>query len=247
MRTDPVKGALRRALYEFLGRALEGAAIIGDHFGQVTDRGDGALLVIRPHDDVLVLPDRLIPQLAELLAEHNAEIPQPDLRMRLRAVVHAGEVRSGSRGSCDEPIDIAIRLLGSSSVKKALKEPVSPLVLVVSEKIRASIVGDGYVYTGHRLPCRLHMRDRGSGGRWRVLRPPHRCPLRDLPRPHTSAGCRTALPIPRFSRRGCISGRLRLPGAYRKRDNLITHRRGDGIVRFPSSVHCLLTWTGIGR
>ena len=142
MRTNPVKGELRRIIYDLLGRALEGAEITDDHLEQVTDRGDGALLLIRPHDDVpkTVLFDRFIPLLTALLAEYNADVPQPALQIRLRAVVHAGEVHADSRGFYGESIDIAIRLLDSAAVKKALKETASPLVLVVSEEIHSNIV-----------------------------------------------------------------------------------------------------------
>jgi hypothetical protein len=165
MRTDPVKGALRRAIYHFLARALEGAEITDDHLEQITDRGDGALILIRPHDDVpkTVLLDRLIPQLTALLAGYNAEALQPEMRIRLRAVVHAGEVHADSRGFYGEAIDVAIRLLDAPPVKKALKAAASPLVLVVSEEIHSSIVSHGYVGTaayqplvGVRVAARRH-------------------------------------------------------------------------------------------
>src|SRR5580698_6722487 len=85
MRTNPVKGELRRIIYDLLGRALEGAGITDDHLEQVTDRGDGALLLIRPHDDVpkTVLFDRFMPLLTALLAEYNTDVPQPALQIRL--------------------------------------------------------------------------------------------------------------------------------------------------------------------
>jgi hypothetical protein len=154
MRTNPVKGALRRTIYDLLGRALEGAAITDDHMEQITDRGDGALLLIRPHDDVpkTLLLDRLIPLLAALLAEYNAVVPEPALQVRLRAVVHAGEVHADSRGFYGESIDLAIRLLDSAPVKKALKQTASPLVLVISDEIHTNIVAHGYVDTGPYRP-----------------------------------------------------------------------------------------------
>jgi len=112
-RTNPVKGELRRAIYDLLGQALEAVAITANHLEPLTDRGDGVLLLIRPHDDVpkTVLLDRLIPLLSALLADHNAEVASPALRIRLRAVVHAGEVHGDSRGFYGEAIDVAIRLL----------------------------------------------------------------------------------------------------------------------------------------
>lgn len=146
-RTDPVKGELRRTMYELLGRSLDAVAITANRREPLSDRGDGVLLLIRPHDDVpkTVLLDGLIPLLAALLAEHNEAATHPALRMRLRAVVHAGEVNSDSRGFYGEAIDVAIRLLDSPTLKSALRATASPLVLVVSEAIYSGIVAHGYV------------------------------------------------------------------------------------------------------
>ena len=115
MRTNPVKGELRRVIYELLGHALESVAITGDRLERLVDRGDGVLVLIRPHDDVpkTILLDQLIPLLASLLAAYNARAAQPALRIRLRAVVHAGEVHDDGRGFYGEAIDVAIRLLDS--------------------------------------------------------------------------------------------------------------------------------------
>jgi hypothetical protein len=154
LRTNLVKGELRRTMYDLLGRALEAAAITENHLEQLTDRGDGVLVLIRPHDDVpkTVLLDRLIPLLTALLVENNAAVTQPALRIRLRAVVHAGEVHSDGRGFYGEAIDVAIRLLDSPPVKKTLKQAASPLVLVVSEEIHSGIVCHGYVDGGTYRP-----------------------------------------------------------------------------------------------
>jgi hypothetical protein len=147
MRTNIVKGELRRVIYDLLGHSLEAAAITGNHLEPLIDRGDGVLVLIRPHDDVpkTVLLDRLIPLLTTLLTEYNAQAPQPTLRIRLRVVVHAGEVHLDRRGFYGEAIDIAIRLLDSPQVKRALKQATAPLVLVVSDEIYSGIVCHGYV------------------------------------------------------------------------------------------------------
>jgi len=145
-RTNLVKGEVRRLMYDLLERSLEAVPIATDHLEPLTDRGDGVLVLIRPHDDVpkTVLLDRLIPLLTALLNEHNTAA-DPELRMRLRTVVHAGEVHDDSRGFYGEAIDVAIRLLDSTAVKAALRKAVSPLVLVVSEEIYFGIVAHGYV------------------------------------------------------------------------------------------------------
>src|SRR5579862_5557331 len=87
-RTNPVKGELRRAMYQLMDRALAATEIAGQHLEEPADRGDGILILIRPHDDVpkTALLGRLIPALTALLAEHNAAVLDPSLRMRLRVV-----------------------------------------------------------------------------------------------------------------------------------------------------------------
>ena len=153
-RTDLVKGELRRVMYDLLAHSLEAVAIAGDRVERLIDRGDGVLVLIRPHDDVpkTVLLDRLIPLLAIRLAEYNARAVQPTLRIRLRVVVHAGDVHDDGRGFYGEAIDVAIRLLDSQPVKKALKQAVGPLVLVVSEEIYSGIVRHGYVPADSYVP-----------------------------------------------------------------------------------------------
>lgn len=153
-RTNPVKGELRRVMYGLLERSLDAAPITANHLEPLTDRGDGILVLIRPHDDVpkTVFLDRLIPLLTTLLSEHNAAITDPALLMRLRAVVHAGEVHDDGRGFYGEAIDVAIRLLDSTAVKTALRQAKRPLALVVSEEIYFGIVAHGYVGSERYFP-----------------------------------------------------------------------------------------------
>jgi class 3 adenylate cyclase len=153
-RTNPVKGELRRVMYDLLGHSLEAVAITADHLEQLTDRGDGVLVLVRPHDDVpkTVLLGRLIPLLAALLVEYNAQAGQSALRIRLRAVVHAGEVHADRRGWYGEAIDVAIRLLDSPPVKRTLKQAAAPLVLVISDEIYSGIVRHGYVDASTYFP-----------------------------------------------------------------------------------------------
>ncbi len=147
-RTNPAKGELRRILYELLDRALEAAGIAARHLEPYTDRGDSVLVLIKPHDDVpkTLLLGQLIPMLTALLAEHNASVTRPELRMRLRAVVHAGEVHEDDKGFYGDDLDAAVRLLEAPRLKKALKEAAaSPLILMVSEEIFHAIDEQGYL------------------------------------------------------------------------------------------------------
>jgi hypothetical protein len=159
-RTNPVKGELRRVLYDLLERSLEAAGVSEEHLEPLTDRGDGVLVLIRPHDDVpkTVLFGRVVPMLTALLLEYNAAVAHQALSLRLRVVVHAGEVHYDGRGFFGEDLDVAIRLLDSRPVKRALREAVaSPLVLVVSEEIFSGVVRQGYV-DGGRYEQRVRVR-----------------------------------------------------------------------------------------
>jgi hypothetical protein len=146
MRTNPVKGELRRVMYDLLGHSLEAAGISGNCLERLTDRGDGFLVLVKPYDEVpkTVLLDRLVPLLATLLSEYNAQAARAELRMRLRLVVHAGDVHLDSRGCYGEAIDIAIRLLDSPRVKQALRQAPGALVLVISDDLYSGIVHHGY-------------------------------------------------------------------------------------------------------
>jgi hypothetical protein len=147
-RTNPAKGELRRILYDLLDRALEAAGIGARHLEPFTDRGDSVLILIKPHDDVpkTLLLGRLVPILTALLAEHNAAAVRSELRVRLRAVVHAGEIHEDDKGFYGDDLDAAFRLLEAAPLKKALREAApAPLILVVSEEIFHGIVEQGYL------------------------------------------------------------------------------------------------------
>jgi hypothetical protein len=208
-RTNPVKGELRRVLYELLDRAVAEAGIAARHLEKLTDRGDGVLILVRPHDDVpkTVLLCRLIPKLAGLLAERNAAVADPARRLRLRAVVHAGEVHGDGWGFYGEDLDIAFRLLDSPAVKRVLQDALAaPLVLVVSEEIRTGIIRHGYVDPGPRVG-RVCVRVAGRQRRGWVHLPRPAGPDRPL------AVCRAEIPVSETG--GLLSG-PGSPGAGRR-------------------------------
>lgn len=155
LRTNVAKGTIRGDLYDILDRALGASGISARHLEPHSDRGDGVLILIRPHDDVpkTLLLGRLIPVLSALLTEHNAAAARPELRLRLRAVIHAGEVHEDARGFYGDDVDTAFRLLAAPGLKKALREAVvSPLVLAVSEEIFTGVVQQEYPDAGRYQP-----------------------------------------------------------------------------------------------
>ncbi len=162
-RPDPVKAELRTMMYELFDTALHSAGIYPRHRDRFIDRGDGLLALIRPSDRApkALLLNRVIPEFSRLLSAYNTSIPpqaRPQRQIRVRVVLHAGEVHYDPDGCYGEALDIAFRLLDSPAVKKALRAAPDPLILVVSGDIYSSVVRHGYDHIDgsafHRLATR---------------------------------------------------------------------------------------------
>ena len=102
-RPDRVKAELRPTLYELFDQALQSAGIRRRHRDRFTDRGDGLLALIHPVDQAAkpVLLNQVVPALSQLLADYNASLPstgRASHQLRVRIVMHAGEVHYDSRG-----------------------------------------------------------------------------------------------------------------------------------------------------
>ncbi|MFG2250765.1 hypothetical protein [Spirillospora sp. NPDC048823] len=148
-RTNPIRQELRSQVYRMLGVAMGHAGIDARWCDPFEDRGDGVLVLLHPVDELpkTLLLSRLVPKLAHQLVEYNAGLAsaeRPRLGLRVRVVVHAGEVHRDENGCFGEAVDLACRLLDSPKLKQGLRESPAPLVLVVSEDIYWGIVRHGY-------------------------------------------------------------------------------------------------------
>jgi hypothetical protein len=147
-RTNPVKEELREEVYRLVIEALYVAGIGSEHYDPFTDRGDGLLVLLRPTDELPkpLLFSRLVPVLASLLVAHNSGISPADQPriLRLRAVIHAGEVHYDEKGPFGEDLDVAFRLLDAPRFKAHLKSAAVPLALVASDYIYQTIIRHGY-------------------------------------------------------------------------------------------------------
>ena len=180
-RPNPIKGELRNKTYELFEAALRMAGIDRRHHDRFVDRGDGILALIHPVDQVpkAVLLNRAVPCLSQLLTEYNAGLPrhsQPQRQLRIRVVVHAGEVHYDANGCFGEALDVAFRLLDAAPVKRALRETAGPLILVISGDIYSSVVRHGYdgidrqafhplvrvQVAGSRYPGWIHLPDQAT-------------------------------------------------------------------------------------
>jgi hypothetical protein len=147
-RTNPVKGELREEIYRIVAAAFLIVGIEDQHCDPIVDRGDGLLALLQPTDDFPkpFLLSRLMPALSHLLVRRNNGIsPTEKPRiMRLRAVIHAGEVHYDTKGSFGEDLDVAFRLLDAPRLKAHHKTAPDPLALVASDTIYQSIIRHGY-------------------------------------------------------------------------------------------------------
>jgi len=95
-------------------RAQRWAGVGKRHHDRFIDRGDGILALIRPVDRVpkAMLLNRAVPVLQQLLTAYNASLPrhsQPQRQLRVRVVVHAGEVHYDANGCYGEALARARR------------------------------------------------------------------------------------------------------------------------------------------
>jgi hypothetical protein len=149
LRTNPIREELRRLVYRLLMEAMTSAGIQDRHCDPFEDRGDGVLALIHPADEVpkTLLFNPLIPMLSQMLSDYNGSLPEPERdrrELRLRVVVHAGEIHRDGNGYFGEELDVACRLLDAPRLKKCLRQVLAPLVLVVSEDLYWSIVRHRY-------------------------------------------------------------------------------------------------------
>jgi hypothetical protein len=149
-RTNPARAVLREDLYDLLESALLTCEVTEDLHEPFYDRGDGAMIMVRPADRVpkTVLLNTFVPRLSEMLAEHA--VVNPDRMFRLRLAIHAGEVHFDRRGTFGEDIDITFRLLNSWELKDRLERTEAQLVLAVSDHIHDSVIRHGYAGIDHR-------------------------------------------------------------------------------------------------
>jgi class 3 adenylate cyclase len=137
-RTNLIRGRLRETLYGLLDQAIRHSGIASRQY-EPKDQGDGVLVLFQADVPKNRLLHPLIIELVRGLVSHNATAPERE-QMRLRVVVHAGELLSDKHGYFGEDLDEAFGLLNSDSLRACLAETASPLVLLVTDQIYQGIV-----------------------------------------------------------------------------------------------------------
>ncbi|SRR6266498_4964728 len=141
-RSNPVRVRLRAALYRLIDQSLAQARIEPWHC-EHTDHGDCVLVLLEPQMSKTRLLHPFITKLAAALDRHNQGAP-PAERLRLRLVIHAGEIVRDAHGHSGEDLNAAFRLLDSEPAHASLAEAAGDLAVIVSDAIYQSIVKHGY-------------------------------------------------------------------------------------------------------
>jgi hypothetical protein len=140
-RDDDIRARLRDVLHVILDQALTEAGITPEQRTSY-DTGDGALVLIDAlhKGDVL---DAVGWPLLRGLRRHN-ELASEKAHLRLRAVVHAGEVVLDRHGATGDDLNFAFRLLNSRVLHDRLAMVRTPMTLIVSEFIYHRVVEQGH-------------------------------------------------------------------------------------------------------
>jgi hypothetical protein len=115
--SDPEKKQVSDDLYEIVRESLAGSGIPEGAVRQ-EDRGDGIFLLIAADVSKRLLFHPFLGLVDAKLAARS--VGQPTLRLRL--VIHHGEVNAGDRSASGRDVDTAFVLLDSTQLRDALRE-----------------------------------------------------------------------------------------------------------------------------
>src|SRR6266540_1223124 len=141
-RSNPVRVRLRTALYRLIDQSLAQAGIEPWRCEQ-TDHGDCVLILLEPQIPKARLLNPFVPRLTAALGRHN-RASSAEERLRLRLVIHAGEILRDAHGYSGEDLNQAFRLLDSEPAHTCLAEAPADLAVIVSDTIYQAIVKHGY-------------------------------------------------------------------------------------------------------
>jgi hypothetical protein len=158
--TDPVRARLRGRLHTLVDDALASARI-APSLTIRSDTGDGVWLLAGAEIPTTRLLHPLATSLASGLAAGNQRTPVAE-RMRLRIVVHAGELLADSRGHTGQSWNHAARLLDAEAARAVLAaSPAATVVLIASDGVYDGVVRHGYegIDPDDWQPVRVHSKE----------------------------------------------------------------------------------------
>ena len=172
-RTDRIRAELRKALDDLLEKALAGVSISESDCHRA-DIGDGVLVLFSPEVSKLRLIDPFVPGLAAGLEAYNRRA-RVEARLRVRVVLHAGEVVADEHGYFGADLNHAFRLLDSTALRRHLATTDAPLTLIVSQAIHDGIIKHrfGGLDPSNYQPVQVTTKQAQRLRAW-IWAPPHR-------------------------------------------------------------------------
>lgn len=132
------QAVIRRMLYAVLRETMTAAGVEPTEY-RAEDRGDGAFVLIDPSVPKPQLIRALLTTTPMRLYSNN-RLAAKGAQVRLRLVLHTGEVALDEYGAVGADIVSAFRLLDSGELHHALKRTSEPSVLCVSDAIYWGVV-----------------------------------------------------------------------------------------------------------
>ena len=130
-RANPDQVAVRSGLYGSLQAAFARSGIPWDLCYR-EDRGDGVLILVPPEVPKNRLVAHVLHELVAALAGHNST-HDAEAQIRLRMVIHAGEIVQDEYGVAGTALNLAFRLLDADPLKAALRRSAGLLAAIASQ------------------------------------------------------------------------------------------------------------------
>ncbi|OEJ25781.1 hypothetical protein AR457_16195 [Streptomyces agglomeratus] len=137
-RLDNEQAVIRRMLYAVLRETLSAASVEPTEY-RSEDRGDGVFVLIEPSVPKPALVRALLTTTPMRLVSNN-RLAAAGTQVRLRLVVHTGEVALDEFGAVGADLVHAFRLLDAPELRDALRATPEPSVLCVSDAVYQGVV-----------------------------------------------------------------------------------------------------------
>lgn len=138
-RDDAIRLRLLAALHDILFRALDAAGIPRAHCPIVDSTGDGWLIVVDETVSRVRLLNTIRTHLLWGLQAHN-RLASGQAELRVRVVMHAGEMLLTEGAVVGEQLNLAFRLLESDALHRHLKATGASMVLCISDHLYQQVV-----------------------------------------------------------------------------------------------------------
>ncbi|WP_441246428.1 hypothetical protein [Kitasatospora sp. McL0602] len=141
-RLDVEQAVIRRMMYSVLRSTLAAASVEPSEYRK-EDRGDGVFVLVNPAVPKMQLIRALLTHTPAELHQSN-RLASPSAQVRLRTVLHSGEVALDEEGALGADLVEAFRLLDSDALHQALRRTDEASVLCVSEAVHHGVVRHGH-------------------------------------------------------------------------------------------------------